>query len=130
MNPLNSDVAAVTPRVSNIREALKVQLDFHQIEAARIRRALIHLGVQFPSAPRRAIALRDYLIAHPNEVVTTRAIKANPAKFGIITAAQKLQLNWLYGSVNPTSRNLFEVAKGVIKLRPPSTNDSPACQES
>ena len=90
MNPTDSSGNSSTKRVSKIREELQEELQFHQIEAARIKKALDHLGVTRSSLPKRAIALKDYLVAHPNEVVTTKAIKENPAKYGIITTSGKL----------------------------------------
>ena len=112
-------------------ERHRTELQEHQAEEARIIEALEALGENPLTAKwqkSRPEAIRDYLMDHPNEIVTTKMVKADPAKYGIITASPKLHLNWLYGRQNPTARKFFDIKKGVIRLRPGITKDTPACK--
>ena len=97
----------------------------HESEIKRLKRALEAMG-ECPDAPNpsRCEVLRDYLLDHPEEEVTTKSLASTPEKYGIITSARKLQLNWLYGRNNPTARRFFEVSKGLIRLRPGITRQS------
>jgi len=101
----------------------------HQAEAQRLEQALEALGD--PCAVRvrmgRCEALRNYLCDHPSETVTTRLLRQNPAKYGILTSSPRLQLNWLYGDNNPTAKKFFEVVKGTIHLRPGINRSTPPC---
>jgi len=109
----------------------RTELQKHQAEEARIVEALEALGdspLTARSKKSRPEAIRDYLVDHPNELVTTKMVKADPAKYGIITASPKLHLNWLYGRHNPTARNFFDIKKGIIRLRPGINKDTPACK--
>ena len=109
----------------------RTELQKHQAEEARIIGALEALGQEpltAKSQKSRPEAVRDYLVDHPNEIVATKMVKADPAKYGIITTSPKLHLNWLYGRQNPTARKFFDIRKGVIKLRPGVTKDTPACK--
>jgi hypothetical protein len=92
----------------------------YQSQVGRLEKALEALGEDCDENPTegRCEVLRDYLLKHPKEEVTTRAVRANPAKYGIVTRTVKLQMNWLYGRNNPTARKYFEVSNGVIRLRP------------
>jgi len=106
------------------------QLKFHELESKRYAAALEDLGEASASghAQSRCEALRDYLIDHPNEVITTKALRADPSKYGIITSARQLQLNWLHGRQNRTARKFFVVQNGIIKLQPGITRSTPSCQ--
>jgi len=95
------------------------QLREHQLEVNRLEKALEVLGEDPGANPvkTRCEVLRDYILEHPNEEVTTILVRANPAKYGIISSSANLQMNWLHGRNNPTARRLFVVTKGVIRLR-------------
>jgi len=101
----------------------------HEAETKRLAAALQELGVptgQLPGGSRCEV-LRNYLINHPGDIVTTKMLRSDPFKYGIITSSPKLQLNWLYGNNNPTARKFFEVANGIILLRPGITRETPSC---
>jgi hypothetical protein len=71
--------------------------------------------------------MRVYIVDHPEEIVSTKTLRADPSKYGIITSSPKLHLNFLYGNKNPTARKFFEVANGIIFLRPGITRETPSC---
>lgn len=94
---------------------------------AEITKALEALG-DIPDRVRtRSEALRDYMVDHPDERVTTKEIRSNPCKYGIVTSSSKLQLNWLHGRRNPTARKFFVVTRGDVRLRPGITKETPPC---
>jgi hypothetical protein len=127
----------------NIKDDIKTALQNHraaaqyhrneqtlnEVATKRLEAALEELGessgLSFKDS--RCEALRNYLIDHPGDIVTTKMLRAAPSKYGIITSSPKLQLNWLYGKNNPTARRFFKVANGIILLRPGITRETLPC---
>jgi len=89
-----------------------------RLEREKLTKALAELGEpgDFVGTKKRAEALRDYMMHHPEEQVTTKSVKENPAKYGIVSASPRLQMNFLYAT--PSARRFFIVGNGIIKLRP------------
>jgi hypothetical protein len=108
-----------------------VELKKHGLAAKHLEAALQELGEPAAVASdNRCEALRNYLTDHPHEVVTTRLLRADPSKYGIITSSTRFQLNWLYGKNNPTARKFFNVANGVIMLRSGIAENPPSSDRS